>query len=247
MPAIGQKKNKVNSTEDLAHGCFYIWLAGAKHKLKDSFIRAARRGVHVRLLADALGSRELVRSHHWRETGQDEAGGPPSRKSALDHSWRTVGPSESPEIVGPRRVVGDQNCADPEFGKYAPWVEEMSRWKKAPHYEYLFVSDWIAEGGDRHQQHRQESTAKRVGIDHRASARHGTDDRVRRDAACFAELIHSARERNWWSRRRIWCRMSSCFSRSPRLPVAASARRAVPQAQRRLDRRSAQAAATTRT
>ena len=50
------------------HVCSYIWLADNNGlKVKDACIRAAERGVQVRLLADALGSRRLIRSSHWRE------------------------------------------------------------------------------------------------------------------------------------------------------------------------------------
>ncbi|MEO7655172.1 MAG: PLDc N-terminal domain-containing protein, partial [Sphingomicrobium sp.] len=57
------------------HGCFYIWLDDNNGlKLKDAFIRAARRGVQVRALADAVGSQRFIRSAHWqdmREAGVD--------------------------------------------------------------------------------------------------------------------------------------------------------------------------------
>jgi cardiolipin synthase len=93
---------------------------------------------------------------------------------------------------------GSQNCADPEFRikpRYAPWVDIMSRWEGtvARDCQYLFVSDWIAEGGDE--------------ISHLLTAPVlpgngsilaqvlGTGPTAEFDAmpACFSELIHSAR------------------------------------------------------
>ncbi len=66
--AIAEMVDDVDAARETVHGCFYIWLADNNGlKLKDAFIRAAKRGVKVRLLADALGSRRLIRSIHWRE------------------------------------------------------------------------------------------------------------------------------------------------------------------------------------
>jgi cardiolipin synthase len=47
---------------------------------------------------------------------------------------------------------GSQNVADPEFRikpHYAPWVDIMTRWEGpiARHCQFLFVSDWMGEGG----------------------------------------------------------------------------------------------------
>ena len=61
--AIDEMVADVDAARETVHGCFYIWLADNNGlKLKDAFIRAAKRGVKVRLLADALGSRRLIRS-----------------------------------------------------------------------------------------------------------------------------------------------------------------------------------------
>src|SRR4051812_18660761 len=58
----------IDAAKETVHGCFYIWLDDNNGvKLKDAFIRAARRGVQVRLLADALGSRLFIRSPYWRD------------------------------------------------------------------------------------------------------------------------------------------------------------------------------------
>ena len=61
----------IDAATNTVHGCFYIWLADNNGiKLKDAFIRAAQRGVQVRLLADALGSRKLIHSRHWSEMSE---------------------------------------------------------------------------------------------------------------------------------------------------------------------------------
>ena len=158
--AIDEMIADVDAARKTIHGCFYIWLADKNGiKLKDAFIRAAKRGVRVRLLADALGSRLLIRSKHWREmkdAGCDvrvalRVGNPlwtliRGRVDLRNHRKLMV-------ADGSIAWCGSQNCADPEFRikpRYAPWVDIMSRWEGpvALHCQYLFVSDWIAEGGD---------------------------------------------------------------------------------------------------
>jgi cardiolipin synthase A/B len=94
---------------------------------------------------------------------------------------------------------GSQNCADPEFRikpRYAPWVDIMSRWEGplARHCQYLFVSDWLGEGGD--------DCSGLLGAPLPAGSGAvvaqvlGTGPTAEFDAmpACFSELIHSARE-----------------------------------------------------
>src|SRR3954470_5680919 len=66
--AVSEMVADIDAAKSTVHGCFYIWLADNNGlKLKDAFIRAARRGVQVRLLADALGSRRLIHSSHWSD------------------------------------------------------------------------------------------------------------------------------------------------------------------------------------
>lgn len=94
---------------------------------------------------------------------------------------------------------GSQNGADPEFRikpSYAPWVDIMSRWEGpvAGQCQYLFVSDWIAEGGDDISSLLDEP-AQEAGGDIFAQVL-GTGPTSEFDAmpACFSELIHTARE-----------------------------------------------------
>jgi len=169
-------------------------------------MRAARRGVQVRLLADALGSRLLIRSDHWRQ--MCEAGC--DLRVALpvgNPLWTVI--RGRVDLRNHRKLMvvdnrlawcGSQNCADPEFRikpRYAPWVDIMSRWEGpvAQHCQYLFVSDWTAEGGDdiRHLLAADEAPPGAGSV---VAQVLGTGPTAEFDAmpACFAELIHSARE-----------------------------------------------------
>jgi cardiolipin synthase len=204
--AVDEMVADVDAARETVHGCFYIWLADNNGlKLKDAFIRAARRGVRVRLLADALGSRLLIRSNHWREMRESGC----EARVALpvgNPLWTVIRGrvdlrNHRKLMVADNRVAwcGSQNCADPEFRikpRYAPWVDIMSRWEGpvALHCQYLFVSDWIGEGGEDISALLEKPLVPGTGSV--VAQVLGTGPTAEFDAmpACFSELIHSARE-----------------------------------------------------
>jgi cardiolipin synthase A/B len=204
--AIDEMIADVDLAIETVHGCFYIWLADNNGlKLKDAFVRAAKRGVRVRLLADALGSRRLIRSNHW----QDMLDSGCEVRVALpvgNPLWTAI--RGRVDLRNHRKLMivdnkiawcGSQNAADPEFrvkARYAPWVDVMSRWhgSVAQQCQYLFVSDWIAEGGEEIS---DLLTGPGAAGDGTIVAQVlGTGPTAEFDAmpACFSELIHSARE-----------------------------------------------------
>ncbi|MGE5563758.1 MAG: cardiolipin synthase [Bacillota bacterium] len=204
--AVDEMIGDIDTARETVHGCFYIWLADNNGlKLKDAFIRAAQRGVQVRLLADALGSRKLIGSTHWNDL---QISGCEVRVALPvgNPLWTVI--RGRVDLRNHRKLMvvdnaiawcGSQNCADPEFRikpHYAPWVDVMSRWQGpvAQHCQFLFVSDWMAEGGE------DISDLLKAPLPH-ASGQVvaqvlGTGPTVEFDAmpACFSELIHSARE-----------------------------------------------------
>ena len=204
--AIDEMIADVDAARETVHGCFYIWLADNNGlKLKDAFIRAAKRGVRVRLLADALGSRQLIRSDHWRDMRDSGC----EVRVALpvgNPLWTVI--RGRVDLRNHRKLMavdnriawcGSQNCADPEFRikpRFAPWVDIMSRWEgpAALHCQYLFVSDWIAEGGEDISDLLKAPLPPATGSI--VAQVLGTGPTAEFDAmpACFSELIHSARE-----------------------------------------------------
>ena len=204
--AVDEMVADIDAARATVHGCFYIWLADNNGlKLKDAFIRAAKRGVCVRLLADALGSRKLIRSDHWR----DMRDGGCEVRVALpvgNPLWTVI--RGRVDLRNHRKLMvvdnciawcGSQNCSDPEFRikpRYAPWVDIMSRWTGpvALHCQYLFVSDWIAEGGEDISALLDEPLP--AGSGSIVAQVLGTGPAAEFDAmpACFSELIHSARD-----------------------------------------------------
>ena len=203
--AIDEMIADVDAAKKTAHGCFYIWLADNNGlKLKNAFIRAASRGVKVRLLADGLGSRQFIRSDHWRE--MRESGCEVLIALPADPLWtlrrgRLDLRNHRKLMIVDNRIAwcGSQNCADPEFrikARYAPWVDVMSRWEGpvALHCQYLFVSDWMSEDGEDLSFLLAEPLPARHGAI--VAQVVGTGPNAEFDAmpACFSELIHSARE-----------------------------------------------------
>ena len=206
--AIDSMVADIDAATGSVHICAYIWLADTNGcKVKDACLRAVARGVAVRALADALGSRQFIRSSHWRELAESGA----EVRVALPVGnllWtmlrgRVDLRNHRKLLIIDNRIAwcGSQNLADPEFRikpRYAPWVDIMSRWDGpvARHCQYLFVSDWMGEGGsdlsDMLSGPWPADAATRGKI---VAQVVGTGPTVRFDAmaACFTELIHSAR------------------------------------------------------
>ena len=203
--AIDQIVADMDAARDHVHCCFYIWLADTNGlKLKDALIRAAGRGVTVRVLADALGSRQLIRSIHWREMNELMVKlkvALPVGNLLLTMTRGRVDLRNHRKLVVVDNVIawcGSQNAADPEFRvkpHYAPWVDLMARFigPVARHWQFLFVSDWMGEGGE-------DLSALLTGPAPAADGPIlaqviGTGPTLPYAAmtACFAELVHSAR------------------------------------------------------
>ncbi len=139
------------------HVSFYIWLTDINGvKVVDALRRAAARGITCRVIADGVGSRELIRSHHWR--AMKAAGVKLCTSMKVSFGLAAVLGSRV-DLRNHRKIVvvdgrvtycGSQNCADPEFrikAKYAPWVDIMLRFEGpvARQNQLLFAGDWMAE------------------------------------------------------------------------------------------------------
>jgi cardiolipin synthase len=207
--AIDSMVADVDSAQRHVHLTTYIWLEdGNGLKMKAALIRAAKRGIEVRVLADALGSRHFIHSDHWRDLIASGAEmrpalpfGDPFRillRGRIDLR------NHRKSLVIDNRVawVGSQNLADPEFRvkpRFAPWVDIMTRWEGpvALHCQFLFVSDWMGEGGNDISPCLAELPPEQSRPAGKIVAQViGTGPIFAYDAmpTCFSELIHSARE-----------------------------------------------------
>jgi cardiolipin synthase len=205
--AIDEIVADIDAARSHVHLCTYIWLADHNGlKVKDACIRAKARGAEVRLLADALGSRQLIGSKHWRELREKGC----DARVALpvgNPLWTLIRGrvdlrNHRKLLVIDNRITwcGSQNIADPEFRikpRYAPWVDIMTRWEGsvAQHSQFLFVSDWMAEGGDDIRGMLTEEVETKPSGSILAQVI-GTGPTASFDAmpSTFSELIHSARE-----------------------------------------------------
>ena len=204
--AIDEIVADIDAAKEHVHLCSYIWLADNNGlKVKDACIRAAQRGVTVRILADALGSWRLIRSSYWQEL---RANGCKARVALPvgNPLWTLI--RGRVDLRNHRKLVivdnriawcGSQNLADPQFRikpRYAPWVDIMTRWEGpvAQHNQYLFVSDWMAEGGDDISNLLREAAARSEGSVLAQVIGTGPTSSFDAMPSCFSELIHSARD-----------------------------------------------------
>jgi cardiolipin synthase len=197
----------IDRAERHVHLTTYIWLEdGNGLKMKAALMRAAERGVKVRVLADALGSHRFIRSTHWRDLIASGAEMRPALPFGnllrLLIRGRVDLRNHRKSLVIDNRIawVGSQNLADPQFRikpRYAPWVDIMTRWEGpvAMDCQFLFVSDWMGEGGEDVSDCLAENPRKSPGGKIVAQVI-GTGPIFAYDAmpSCFSELIHSARE-----------------------------------------------------
>jgi cardiolipin synthase len=147
----------IDAAKEHVHLTFYIWLPDNNGlKVVEALKRAAARNVACRAMVDALGSRNLVRSEHWRalrDAGVQVATALPIGNLLLRPLRGRIDLRNHRKIVVIDNNItycGSQNCADPEFrikAKYAPWVDAMMRFEGpvARQSQHLFVSDWMTQ------------------------------------------------------------------------------------------------------
>lgn len=196
----------IDAAEDHVHLLFYIWLPDTSGcKVVAALKRAAARGVRCRALADALGSRLLIRSPHWKalqSAGVQVAAALPIGNPLARMLRGRIDLRNHRKIVvidGQITYCGSQNCADPEFrikARFAPWVDAMIRFTGpiARQNQQLFAADWMAHTEeDLSELLRHSVEANAAGF---AAQVIGTGPTVRASAMpeMFETLFYSARE-----------------------------------------------------
>ncbi|WP_242139258.1 cardiolipin synthase [Sphingomonas sp. TREG-RG-20F-R18-01] len=150
----------IDAATRTVHLSFYIWLSdGNGTKVVDAVCRAARRGVVCRIVADAIGSRALIRSRHWKRMRDAGARLCASLPAPLGLGFLA---GHRTDLRNHRKIIvidggttwgGSQNCADPAFlpkRTFAPWVDILVRYEGpiARQAELIFASAWMAETGE---------------------------------------------------------------------------------------------------
>ncbi|TNF17493.1 MAG: cardiolipin synthase [Rhodobacteraceae bacterium] len=149
----------IDAAETHVHVLFYIWLEDYTGRaIGRALIRAARRGVTCRAIADGLGSRLMIKSKLWAE--MKAAGVDLAVAFPLSSPLRTMLTSRL-DLRNHRKIMvidgritycGSQNCADPAFrvkARFAPWVDIMVRFTGpvVDQNQMLFASDWMQATG----------------------------------------------------------------------------------------------------
>lgn len=127
---IGQAREHV-------HISFYIWLDDRNGgRVADAVCAAAQRGVQCRVMVDALGSRDFIRSPRWRQLRDAGVHALANLNDIPRLGHLAVGRMDLRNhrkiVVIDNRIAycGSQNCADPEFrvaARFAPWVDILLR------------------------------------------------------------------------------------------------------------------------
>lgn len=158
--AIARMVEDIDAATDHVHLLFYIWLDDTNGlTVVEALKRAAARGVTCRAMADDLGSRQLIRSAHWRE--MREAGVRLARALPIGNPLLRMMRGRI-DLRNHRKIVvideavtycGSQNCADAAFRvkpRFAPWVDIMLRFEGpvARQNQRLFCEDWMGATGE---------------------------------------------------------------------------------------------------
>lgn len=190
------------------HLLFYIWLDDRNgSRVAEAAIRAARRGVAVRAMADDIGARRFIASDTWRQmerAGVRLENALPVRPIFLHPIRGRIDLRNHRKIaVIDNRVAycGSANCADAAFrikARFAPWVDLMLRLEGpvAAQMQYIFLQDWMTHADE-------DLTPLISGVDVTAAGQGAaaqviaTGPTIRPTAMpeVFEALIHAARRR----------------------------------------------------
>lgn len=137
---------------------YYIWLPDRTGlTIAQALIRAAERGIDVRVMVDELGSRRFSRSKTWKamkRAGVKCALAMPYQSPfqiRLTNRFDLRNHRKLAIIDGELAFIGSRNCADPEFRpkkRFGPWVDIVLRMHGpvVNQIQAIFALDWIGNG-----------------------------------------------------------------------------------------------------
>ena len=195
----------IDAAVDHVHLLFYIWLPDATGvRVAAAATRAAARGVTVRVLVDALGSRGLVRSPHWaamRAAGVLCHVAGPIRLPLVQALIQRVDLRNHRKIVvidDATGMTGSRNCASTAFAvkpRFAPWIDVMLR-VRGPvvrQMQGVFLQDWMSATGEDLGAMLTRDPPPPAGPAIAQVVATGPDVRRGSLADCMATMIHAAR------------------------------------------------------
>ncbi len=158
--AIADLVAAIDQAQEHLHILFYIWLDDTSGRsVADAAIRAAGRGVKVRAVIDAFGSRAFSYSDAWArmKTAGCEC------VEALPLGFPVIGLLfQRMDLRNHRKIVvidhntgftGSRNCSDVAFAakpRFAPWIDIFLRIEGpvVRQMQAIFLQDWMSYTGE---------------------------------------------------------------------------------------------------
>jgi cardiolipin synthase len=197
----------IDAAGDHVHLLFYIWLADASGgRVAAAAIRAAERGVTVRVIVDAIGSRSFMRSPWWArmvEAGVEcraalPVGIPMMR--ALVHRLDLRNHRKIVLVDGAVAFTGSRNCADLAFRpklRFSPWIDILvqAQGPVVRQMQTAFIVDWVDAGGEYLPRLLEVPGDEARGSVAAQVIPTGPDRHGGSMSECLSTLVHAARER----------------------------------------------------
>jgi cardiolipin synthase len=153
---VGALVEDIDAAESSVHVIFYIWgCDDTAQRVNDALVRAAERGVKVRALADAVGSKKMLQRTRRRlqKAGVEVAACLPV--SPFRRAFARVDLRNHRKLIvvdGKVAYVGSHNLIDPHYGSktYGPWHDLSARitGPAVTELQALYAEDWNAETGE---------------------------------------------------------------------------------------------------
>lgn len=204
---IAELVEAIDGAQDHVHLLFYIWLDDPSGRsVAEAAARAAARGVTVRAVIDAFGSRAFGRSEAWRrmaEAGVECVEALPLGLPIIGSLLRRMDLRNHRKIVVIDHVLGftgSRNCADRAFAikpRFAPWIDVFLRIEGpvVRQMQLVFLQDWMSYSGRDLGEMLAPVPPVAAGGDIAQVVATGPDDRQGSLSDCMATMIHAARER----------------------------------------------------
>ncbi|WP_232419289.1 cardiolipin synthase [Paracoccus sp. N5] len=205
--AIADLVAAIDGAREHLHMLFYIWLDDAAGRsVAEAAIRAAGRGVKVRAVIDAFGSRAFGRSEAWaamRAAGCECVEALPMGLPLLGALFQRMDLRNHRKIVVIDHLLGftgSRNCSDRAFAikpRFAPWIDVFLRIEGpvVRQMQAVFLQDWMSyTGEDLGDMLRMVPPVMAPGVIGQVVAT-GPDDRQGSLSDCMATMIYAARKR----------------------------------------------------
>jgi cardiolipin synthase len=205
--AIADLVEAIDGACEHLHMLFYIWLDDAAGRsVAEAAIRAAGRGVRVRAVIDAFGSRAFGRSATWaamRRAGCECVEALPFGLPVIGGLFQRMDLRNHRKIVVIDNLLGftgSRNCSDKAFAvkpRFAPWIDLFLRIEGpvVRQMQAVFLQDWMSYTGEDLGEMLHMVAPVMAPGDIGQVVATGPDDRKGSLSDCMATMIYAARHR----------------------------------------------------